>query len=128
MAGETILIVEDNKLNLKLIQTILSAHGYRLLVAEDGRAAVEIAAREHPDLILMDMRLPELTGFEATQILRAGSETARIPIMALTAHAMAEEREKALDAGCDEYITKPIDTRTFPSQVRQLLDREPEDQ
>ena len=103
-------------------ETILKSHGYRLLLAMDGEEAVEITTREKPDLILMDMQLPKISEYDATATLKAQSETAHIPIVALTAHAMADERERAMTTGCDGYITKPVDTRTFPCQVRQHLD------
>lgn len=122
MAGETILIVEDSALNRKLVETVLKPHGYQLLLAVDGEEAVRVAAREKPDLILMDIQLPKVSGYQATQIIKAQPETAHIPIVALTAHAMAGDRERAEAAGCDGYITKPIDTRTFPGQVRGYLD------
>nr|HID14218.1 response regulator [Anaerolineae bacterium] len=122
MAGETILIVEDSLLNRKLVETVLRSQDYRLLLAVDGEEAIEIATRERPDLILMDMQLPKVSGYDATRTLKSQPETAYIPIVALTAHAMAGERERALAVGCDGYITKPIDTRAFPGQVRQYLD------
>jgi CheY-like chemotaxis protein len=122
MADETILVVEDNLLNRRLLEIILESHGYRLLVAVDGREAIEIATRERPDLILMDMRLPKVSGYDATQTLKSQPETAHIPIVALTAYAMVDERQRALAAGCDDYITKPIDTRAFPDQLRHMLD------
>ncbi len=122
MANETILIVEDSLLSRKLVETVLRPHGYRLLVAADGEEAIEVATREQPDFILMDLQLPKVSGHDAAQRLKSQPETADIPIVALTAYAMAEERERALAAGCDGYITKPIDTRTFPGQVRQYLD------
>lgn len=122
MADETILIVEDSPLNRKLVEAVLRPHGYRLLIAVDGEEAIEMATRERPDLILMDIQLPKVSGYDATKILRSQPETAHIPIVALTAHAMADERERAMAAGCDGYITKPIDTRAFPGRVRQYLD------
>lgn len=122
MAGETILIVEDSALNRKLVETVLQPYGYHLLTAVDGEEGVEVATREKPDLILMDVQMPKLSGYDATRILKAQPETARIPIVALTAHAMEGERERAASAGCDGYLTKPIDTRIFPNQVRQYLD------
>ncbi|RLC99582.1 MAG: response regulator [Chloroflexi bacterium] len=122
MAGETILIVEDSALNRKLVETVLQPYGYRLLIAVDGKEAIEIATREKPDLILMDIQLPKVSGYEATQTIKAQPETAHIPILALTAHAMTGDRERAVAAGCDDYITKPIDTRVFPDQVRHHLD------
>ena len=122
MANETILIVEDSTLNRKLVEAVLRPHGYHLLVAIDGEEGIEIATREQPDLILMDLQLPKVSGYDATQTLKSQPETTHIPIVALTAHAMADERERAMEIGCDGYITKPIDTRAFPGQVRQHLD------
>ena len=122
MADETILIVEDNLLNRKLIEAILKPIGYRLLTAVDGEEGIEVATRERPELILMDLQLPKVSGYDATEVLKSQPETAHITIVALTAHAMADERERALAAGCDGYITKPVDTRVFPGQVREYLD------
>ena len=122
MANETILIVEDNLLNRKLIEAILKPLGYRLLIAVNGEEGIEVATRERPELILMDLQLPKVSGYDATEVLKSQPETAHITIVALTAHAMADERERALVAGCDGYITKPVDTRVFPGQVRQYLD------
>jgi two-component system cell cycle response regulator DivK len=92
------------------------------LTALDGREAIEIATLEHPDLILMDMKLPRMDGYQATRMLKQQSTTADIPIVALTAQAMEGDRQKALEAGCDGYISKPIDTRAFPEQVKGFLD------
>jgi CheY-like chemotaxis protein len=122
MANKTILIVEDSLLNRKLVEAVLEPYNYHLLIAVDGEEAIEIATRERPDFILMDLQLPKVSGYDATQRLKSQPETADIPIVALTAHAMAEEHERALAAGCDGYITKPIDTRAFPGQVRRYLD------
>jgi two-component system cell cycle response regulator DivK len=122
MANETILIVEDTDSNRKLVMTVLRPHGYRLLTALDGEEAIEIATRERPDLILMDMELPKMSGYDATLTLKSQPETADIPVVALTAHVMENERERARTVRCDGYITKPIDTRVFPDQVRQYLD------
>jgi len=122
MANETILIVEDNLLNRKLVEAILKPLGYRLLTAVDGEEGIEVATRERPDLILMDLQLPKVSGYDATEVLKSQPETAHITIVALTAHAMADERERALAAGCDGCITKPVDTRVFPGQVREYLD------
>jgi len=104
------------------VETVLQPYGYRLLIAVDGEEAIEITTREKPDLILMDIQLPKVSGYEATQTIKAQPETAHIPILALTAHAMTGDRERAVAAGCDDYITKPIDTRVFPDQVRHHLD------
>ena len=117
-----ILIVEDNTLNRKLAMTLLRPHGYTLLVAVDGAEAIDVATREKPDLVLMDMQLPKVSGYEATEHLKSQPETAHIPIVAMTAHAMSDERERAQTVGCDGYITKPIDTRTFAEQVAEHLE------
>ena len=122
MVNETILIVEDNLLNRKLVEAILKPIGYRLLTAVDGEEGIEVATREQPDLILMDLQMPKVSGYDATEVLKSQPETAHITIVALTAHAMEDERERAMAAGCDGYITKPVDTRVFPGQVRQYLD------
>ena len=122
MTDETILIVEDNPVNRKLLITVLRPHGYRILTAVDGEEAIQMACQELPDLILMDLQLPKLNGYAATQQLKENRATARIPVVALTAHAMAEERGLAQEVGFDGYITKPIDTRAFPSQIRGFID------
>lgn len=125
MAGETILIVEDNPVNRKLLLTVLRPHGYRLLTAADGEEAVTLAGQELPDLILMDLQLPKMNGYMATEKLKTQQATALIPVIALTAHAMAEERAHAQQVGFDGYITKPIDTRAFPGQIRAFIDQTP---
>ena len=122
MADETILIVEDSALNRKLVETVLSPYGYHLLIAVNGEEAVKVATREKPDLILMDVQLPKMSGYDATRILKTQPETSHIAIVALSAHAMEGEHERAREAGCDGYITKPINTRAFPDQVRDYLD------
>jgi two-component system, cell cycle response regulator DivK len=122
MAGETILLVEDNLVNQKLLLVVLRPHGYRLLTAQDGEEAVAVAIQEHPDLILMDLQLPKVSGYAATQRIKQHPETAGTLVIALTAHAMEEEKKNAMDVGFDGYITKPINTRTFPDQVRLFLE------
>ncbi len=124
MANETVLIVEDNPVNRKLLLTVLRPHGYHLLTAVDGEEAVAIAAQARPNIILMDLQLPKMNGYTATQLIKENPSTARIPVVALTAHAMPEERRHAQDIGFDGYITKPIDTRLFPGQIRAFLDHE----
>ncbi len=118
MEDKTILIVEDNPVNCKLLLAVLRPHGYHLLTAADGEEAVRLAIRELPDLILMDLQLPKMNGYAATEQIKQHPATAHIPVIALTAHAMSEERDHAQQVGFDGYITKPIDTRTFPGQVR----------
>ena len=121
MAAPTVLIIEDSALNRKLVETVLKPYGYRILTAEDGQAGVETALRERPDLILMDVMMPVMNGYDATRRIKDHRDTSNIPIVALTASAMPHERDQALAAGCDGYITKPIDTRAFPNQIKQFL-------
>jgi two-component system cell cycle response regulator DivK len=121
MSGKTILIIEDSELNRRLVQAVLVPHGYRLLEAEDAETGIEKARTEQPDLILMDILLPGINGYEATRRLRAIPETRGLVVVALTASASNEEQELAMAAGCDGYISKPIDTRAFPEQIRQFL-------
>ncbi len=123
MSGEKILIVEDNHVNQKLLLTVLRPHGYQLITAVDGEEAVAMASQHLPDIILMDLQIPKLNGYDATVLLKEQPATAAIPIIALTAHAMPEERIHAQYIGFDGYITKPIDTRAFPKQIRDYLDR-----
>ena len=104
-----ILYVEDNDDNVYVVKNRLTRWGHTVLVAVDGRQGIEMALAERPDLILMDLSLPELDGWEATRRLKAAAETKGIPIIALSAHAMAGDRERTLDAGCDDFDTKPID-------------------
>ncbi len=120
-----ILYVEDNDDNVYVARTRLGRAGYTVLVAVDGAQGVAMAAAERPDLILMDLSLPVLDGWEATRRLKATPETAGIPIIALSAHAMAGDREKALAAGCDDYDTKPIDMTRLLAKIRALVPPEP---
>lgn len=117
MAGEKILIVEDNPLNMELTADILAAAGYTVLQADNPERGIALARAERPALILMDVRLPGMDGLSATEILKRGAETREIPVVALTAHAMKGDEEKALAAGCEGYITKPVNTRTLPREV-----------
>ncbi len=112
-----ILIVEDNDMNLDMLSRRLQRKGFQIIAARDGQAGVEAATAQAPDLILMDMSLPVLDGWAATRALKAAPATAAIPIIALTAHAMAGDRDKALAAGCAEYYTKPIE---LPGLLAQL--------
>jgi len=121
MAGEMILIIEDNPLNLELAQDLLELAGYRVLSAPIAEMGIEIAMSEIPDLILMDIRLPGMNGLEAIRLLKQDNLTKRIPIVALTANAMPGEEERALQGGSVGYITKPINTRQFASQVADYL-------
>ena len=118
-----ILLVEDNELNLDMLSRRLKRGKFEVLVAEDGQAGIELAAAEQPDLILMDMSLPVLDGWEATRQLKANPETSDIPVIALTAHAMAEDRQKALAAGCDDYDTKPVEFRRLLRKIAAQLEQ-----
>jgi two-component system, cell cycle response regulator DivK len=111
--AKRILVVEDNELNLKLLNDVLEAHGYDVLTTGEGAVAVAWARQYHPDLILMDLQLPDMSGLEVTRQLKAGADTFSIPIVAVTAFAMAGDEKKALDHGCDAYVAKPINLRNF---------------
>ena len=118
---KTILLVEDIDLNRDLIEQLLE-DDYRVITAADGAQGIEMARTERPDLILMDMSLPEIDGWEATRRLKADPATAAVPIVALTAHAMQGDEERARAAGCDDYITKPIDEDLLFAKLRAFLD------
>jgi CheY-like chemotaxis protein len=120
-SGVTILIVEDNLLNLELATDLLAAEGYSIRQARTGEEGLRLAQAEPPALILMDLRLPGMDGYAALRGLRSNPRTARIPIVALTAQAMNGDKEAALAAGFDAYISKPIDTRTFSQTVARML-------
>ncbi len=122
MSGETILVVEDNESNMKLIRALLLSEGYVVQMAEDAEQAQEKLATLHPDLILMDVQLPGMDGLTCTRQLKADPKTHDILIIALTAYAMMGDQQKALDAGCDAYITKPIERVLFLKTVRRSLD------
>jgi two-component system cell cycle response regulator DivK len=117
-----ILLVEDSEMNWDMLSRRLRRKGYEVLVATDGKQGVEMALSEAPDLILMDMSLPVMDGWEATRQIKEAPETQAIPIIALTAHAMAGDREQALGAGCDDYDTKPIDFRQLLQKIQALLE------
>ena len=121
MSAELILLVEDNEANQLLASSVLELSGYSVEVAGDAIEAREILGRHSPDLILMDIQLPGLDGLSFVKQLKAEPATAHIPVIALTALAMAGDRERSLAAGCNGYISKPIDTRTFASEVRKYL-------
>jgi CheY-like chemotaxis protein len=116
-----ILIVEDNEQNLYLMQYILEKAGYSLSPARSGEEAVDAAVREKPDLILMDIQLPDIDGLEATRRIRASQAKGDIPIVAVTSFAMVGDRERALAAGCTGYIEKPINPKTFLSEVQKFI-------
>ena len=117
-----ILLVEDNEMNSDMLSRRLQRKGHEVLIAMDGAQGVELAQSENPDLILMDMSLPVLDGWEATQQLKALPETREIPIIALTAHAMAGDREKCIEVGCDDYETKPVDFSRLLAKIQALLE------
>lgn len=119
----TILVVDDNPINLKLVSDLLAFEGYRVLKAEDGEQAAASVEAEPPDLILLDVDLPGIDGLTLTKRLKSDVRTGDIIIVALTAFAMKADRQRAMAAGCDAYVTKPIDTRGLPGQVAQLLQR-----
>lgn len=116
-----ILLVEDNEMNRDMLSRRLERKGYQILIAVDGEKGLSMAKSEHPDLILMDMSLPVIDGWEATRLLKAAPETHTIPIIALTAHAMAGDRDKSLEAGCDDYDTKPIEMKGLLEKMQVLL-------
>jgi CheY-like chemotaxis protein len=118
-----ILLVEDNEMNRDMLSRRLSRKGFEVVMAVDGGEAVSMAQSEHPDIILMDMSLPVIDGWEATRLVKATEMTANIPVIALTAHAMSGDREKALSAGCDDYDTKPIEMPRLLEKIEALLVR-----
>lgn len=116
-----ILLVEDNEMNREMLSRRLERKGYNVIIAVDGAASIDLARANRPDLILMDMSLPVVDGWEATRRLKADEDLRDIPVIALTAHAMASDREKALEAGCDDYDTKPIDLPRLLDKIAGLL-------
>ena len=118
-----VLLVEDNEMNRDMLSRRLVKKGYDVVMAVDGEEGVSKAASEAPDIILMDMSLPVIDGWEATRRLKADAATAHIPIIALTAHAMSEDRDKAMAAGCDDYDTKPIDLERLLAKIASLLEK-----
>jgi|TARA_B100001013_G_C24464357_1_gene384844 CheY-like chemotaxis protein len=121
---QKILVVEDNEMNRDMVGRRLERRGYEVVVAVDGQEGVDMAHSENPDLILMDLSLPVLNGWEATRQLKQDTKTNGIPIIALTAHAMASDRESAIEAGCDDYDTKPLEFSRLIGKIHALL---PED-
>ncbi len=113
MGGKRILVIEDNEMNMKLVRTLLEIGGYRVLEVRDAETGIEVARRDKPDLILMDIQLPAMDGLEATRLIKRDPEIQHIPVIALTSYAMQGDEKKALEAGCSGYISKPIDTRSF---------------
>jgi two-component system cell cycle response regulator DivK len=121
-----LLYVEDNEMNRDMLSRRLQRRGFEVLIAVDGAEGVATAGAERPDLILMDMSLPVLDGWEATRRLKAAPETAGIPVIGLTAHAMATDRDKCLEAGCDDYDTKPVELTRLMEKIERLLGAKPE--
>jgi CheY-like chemotaxis protein len=119
-----ILVVEDNERNLKLLRDVLEYAGYDVRTARTGEDGITLAVEEPPDLVLMDLQLPGIDGMEALRRLRESPRTAGIPVVAVTAQAMKQDRERALEAGFDGYVEKPISVRAFPGQVRGFLSDE----
>ena len=118
---KTILIVEDNDLNMKLFHDLLEAHGYATLQTKDGRQALELAQRHHPDLIIMDIQLPEVSGLEVTRWIKSDDAIKDIPIIAVTAFAMKGDEEKIREGGCEAYIAKPISVANFIDTVKSFV-------
>ncbi len=118
-----ILLVEDNEMNRDMLSRRLQRKGYDVLIATDGEQGVAMARSEQPDLILMDMSLPVLDGWEATRAIKADPAISAVPVIALTAHAMAGDQEKCVAAGCDDYDTKPVDLVRLLGKIEQLLQR-----
>lgn len=121
-SGAQILVVEDNEKNMKLFHEILAAKGYRILQASTGEAAVALAAEHSPDLVLMDIQLPDIDGLEALSRLRADTRTASLPVIALTAQAMQGDRERFLAVGFDGYVSKPVNIHDFIATVERYCD------
>ena len=118
-----ILYVEDNEDNIYMLKSRLERRGFAVVVAMDGEQAVEMALAEEPSLIIMDLSLPNVDGWEATRRLKANEQTRHIPVVALSAHAMVGDRETALDAGCDDYDTKPVEFQRLLDKINNLLEK-----
>lgn len=121
MTAKTVLIVEDNELNMKLFNDLLVAHGYKTLQTADGMEALELTRRHKPDLILMDIQLPEVSGLEVTKWIKEDDELKSIPVIAITAFAMKGDEQKIREGGCEAYLAKPITVSTFISTVREFI-------
>ena len=119
--ARTILVIEDNPMNMKLVRTVLQIGGHKVIEAVDAETGIQLAFKNRPDLILMDIQLPGMDGLEATKVLKQSEISREIPIIALTSYAMQGDEKKAKNAGCDGYICKPIDTRTFLAVLEKFL-------
>ena len=125
--GYRILVVEDNELNLKLVRDVLTYAGYDVVEARTGEQGVALATEHLPDLVLMDLQLPGIDGAEALRQMRSSPSTQTVPVVAVTAYAMKEDRERAISCGFDGYLEKPISARELPAQVHQFLKRDSND-
>lgn len=119
--SKTVLIVEDNELNMKLFNDLLEAHGINTIETRDGNGVLDIARERKPDLILMDIQLPEISGLDVTKLLKADSELKSIPVIAVTAFAMKGDEEKIREGGCEDYISKPISVTQFIEVIQKYL-------
>ena len=126
--AEKVLVVEDDPFNMKVVLMSLRRNDYVLLQAKDGQEALDVAIQERPDVILMDIQLPKIDGLEVTRRLREMPDFRDVPIIALTAYAMEGDEEKAIEAGCDAYLTKPVDTRQLPEVISRILLRRRQDE
>jgi CheY-like chemotaxis protein len=124
---DKILVVEDNPQNMRLVEMTLRAENYTLLKATDGEEALDMATRERPALIIMDIRLPKMSGLEVTRKLRETPALSHIPIIGLTAYAMKGDKEKVIESGCDAYLSKPINTRELPGIIAEMLSQRQKD-
>ena len=121
MRRKTVLVIEDNEMNMKLVRVLLQKEQYDILEAVDAESGISLARAHKPDLILMDVHLPGMDGLSATRIIKEDSALNQIQVIALTSYAMEGDETKAIEAGCDGYITKPIDTRTFLDTIRKFI-------
>lgn len=121
LAARKVLIVEDNALNLELLATVLEGAGFEVVTATEAASGLEKARTMNPDVVLMDVQLPEVDGLEATRALRADPATARIPVIAVTAHVKKDDEERCLQAGCVRHVPKPVDTRALPELVSAVI-------
>ena len=121
MSGRRILVVEDNPDNMTLIVDVLTSLNYEVIQATDGQRGVELVDEQRPDLVLMDLSLPKMDGWTATRKIKAEDDLRLIPIIALTAHAMVGDRERAIEAGCDDYVSKPINIQELDAKLKKFL-------
>lgn len=122
MASKKILLVEDNEVNMRLVKLTLKNQQYEFIEATNGEDAIELAEAHKPDLIILDIQLPKMDGYEVARVLKSKESLSNIPIIALTAHAMKGDEERVLDAGCDAYVSKPLDTNKFRGLVKSYLE------